>query len=722
MSSEENYSEDLAPPEDEIECVAAEESNNNEMDSSAVSMDSDEIVESAESDPNKSCTIPKEFSSPSHHEFISRSNSPSKSNESINSQYEENSNIQEHDDVSHENIDLNNLSAVGSTLEDNHTLMSADYFHMDNDSKSDRFVGDRVIRAHQIEESVRKEMFKEYTFRPEIKPYGKPIKGEELPFYERVTKWQQQRQEDDQRNMERMRNVELEHCSFHPKINPKSKTVIKSRSEEFEKPFSERLYFDAGVMKMKKVKQHEDAQRLMDEKLSKECPFKPILPKNDAYAEVMPKYKIIVPKDNSNSPRLTEKERKECTFSPEIKMPPQLTHAKEYLNANVVDRLYRVAKSPTADSLSANNTPVRKLVPRKPSSGSARRSEVTLFSDRPVVDASHFIASNVTSPPTPMQRRNSSSNERNEEQQISTPEKGTPVISRSRSVGRALYRSPEVRSSTPTASEASQKRRPMSAPRERSNSISSRADDDTNSSITMSKASMDDMFERFLKKQQNYEIARAEKMKRVSKSLTPKFKPTLNNKHFVSGAEKIEVQGAFLDRLQRDILHRQELAATKAASSNSAPKISSPTASVSDSKSKVSSNYSQRSVADTKLIEKKREMLQARKQELEEAELQGATFAPKISPLAKHVKSKLGILSSDRSSFLRAHKEKQEQNKLLYEEMQKKREEEELRSCTFAPNVKECPGYIKRIKQSVDLMKKQSGTEPKVVNKKPDWN
>lgn len=108
------------------------------------------------------------------------------------------------------------------------------------------------------------------------------------------------------------------------------------------------------------------------------------------------------------------------------------------------------------------------------------------------------------------------------------------------------------------------------------------------------------------------------------------------------------------------------------------------------------------------------------KLQTEQAELADATFQPKISSKAKEIgRSKLQ-LSDDPSLFLqwvndkKKHQETQRQSELL------KREEEQLRDCTFKPATTECPAYIKRIAESISKMKSARGNNVRTQSK-PEW-
>jgi hypothetical protein len=108
------------------------------------------------------------------------------------------------------------------------------------------------------------------------------------------------------------------------------------------------------------------------------------------------------------------------------------------------------------------------------------------------------------------------------------------------------------------------------------------------------------------------------------------------------------------------------------------------------------------------------------KLQTEQAQLADATFQPKISSKAKELgRSKLQ-LSDDPTHFLEWIKERKlSQDSYRYSEI-KKREEDELKDCTFKPNTTQCPAYIKRIAESISKMKSARGNNLKKVAK-PDW-
>lgn len=173
----------------------------------------------------------------------------------------------------------------------------------------------------------------------------------------------------------------------------------------------------------------------------------------------------------------------------------------------------------------------------------------------------------------------------------------------------------------------------------------------------------------------------------------------------------------FMTRLERDLKRRSsheqenELTHNDQTEYTFQPKINKK-AELLRSRSSFEMSYGDQLRHDTKL-----KMLQ---QQNEQAELAGATFKPKISTKAKELSRSKLQLSDDPSLFLEWVQEKKRTQELFRESELKKREEEELKDCTFKPSTTECPAYIKRIAESISKMKSARGNTVR-SHAKPDW-
>merc|ERR1711871_672765 len=110
----------------------------------------------------------------------------------------------------------------------------------------------RINRIAQTEAAVREEMFRDFTFKPEIKKlpasYGAP-KDKDLPFHDRVMKWQREREVESMRRRELSENSELVDCTFKPRISKASEKAVKEiRGESNDISANERLYRTQDIL------------------------------------------------------------------------------------------------------------------------------------------------------------------------------------------------------------------------------------------------------------------------------------------------------------------------------------------------------------------------------------------------------------------------------------------------------------------------------------------
>lgn len=124
------------------------------------------------------------------------------------------------------------------------------------------------------------------------------------------------------------------------------------------------------------------------------------------------------------------------------------------------------------------------------------------------------------------------------------------------------------------------------------------------------------------------------------------------------------------------------------------------------------------SLGDSKRQETNRRLL---KLEREQAALSGSTFKPKISTLAKELGKSHLQLSSEKTNFLeKYHEQLLEREKERQLELQR-REEAEREGCTFVPETRDCPAYVKRIAKSMAIVKAARGNSSVYSEEKPQW-
>ena len=174
-------------------------------------------------------------------------------------------------------------------------------------------------------------------------------------------------------------------------------------------------------------------------------------------------------------------------------------------------------------------------------------------------------------------------------------------------------------------------------------------------------------------------------------------------------------KGEFLDRLDRDINRRSDFEAKLSVSVDNnctfTPGINSK------SKALPSRSSYDLSKGDLQRRENKQRMIRLKT----EQELQSTlTFRPQISKRAQSAGKSYLELNSDSSIFL--EKLKIEREKLEEKRMSElnQRRMHELDGCTFQPETKECPSYVKRIAKSMALVR-AARAENNTEKVKPQW-
>ena len=240
-------------------------------------------------------------------------------------------------------------------------------------------VNSRATRIAQTESAIRQDMFKECTFKPVItklpRSYGSSSGKENTPFYTRVMRWQKDRDNDAKRRLDNHKENNKTDCTFNPQINRHSERAAaqnraqstKHSSENVNKiTANERLYKSTLLAKQHKEYVADEITREKDEKQRQENEYRIHGSNNPKYSEVAPRvYDNLLdnnPNNNNTSmignnttnnsnmnqnttqqtPRrgATPSKDPNCSFTPKVKgVSNQMTSAKLYLSANVVDRL-----------------------------------------------------------------------------------------------------------------------------------------------------------------------------------------------------------------------------------------------------------------------------------------------------------------------------------------------------------------------------------------------
>jgi len=217
----------------------------------------------------------------------------------------------------------------------------------------------RTQRIAQAESVIRGEMFKECTFQPKIKALPASYNTSQdilnTPFYDRVTKWQKEKDIESARRKELVDDSITVDCTFHPRINPNSDRAVRQiRGAEPQESAAERLYKSNETAQYQRSKFIEE--ELRKEKLEEDqaCTFKPQMHTSKKFSYIKPKYDQPLLKDRKAFLENQEDPLKEHTFTPKVKgVRSNMPSAQIYVNTNVVERLTRPVTAPTAQDDSA---------------------------------------------------------------------------------------------------------------------------------------------------------------------------------------------------------------------------------------------------------------------------------------------------------------------------------------------------------------------------------
>jgi hypothetical protein len=138
----------------------------------------------------------------------------------------------------------------------------------------------RAQRVRMAESATRAEMFKECTFEPKIKDlpssYG-ASKERDAHFYERVMRWQREKEIESTRRKTLSSHNEVVDCTFQPRISKNSQRSVRMTrgGEAAKKDTPSRLYESNSSIIYQKAKFIEDQKQKEVEESIKECSFQP---------------------------------------------------------------------------------------------------------------------------------------------------------------------------------------------------------------------------------------------------------------------------------------------------------------------------------------------------------------------------------------------------------------------------------------------------------------
>ena len=232
---------------------------------------------------------------------------------------------------------------------------------------TDNSVLEQSFRSSKLakeRENARNQMLQECSFEPNIKPlprsYG-PNKTAGTLVYNRLTKWEKNREVDIKQKKVLRAHEEVKHCTFKPQINKHS-----SKQQAKDKHATVRLYEESALIAQNKARLAEELRSKEIEKETKECTFKPQLStRRTAWAKVEPKYNQ--PIEASVDDSTLDKEN--YTYKPQVnRVSSEMISASVYCNQDVTDRLTQFAKA----------SPQKKQIP-------------PVHKDRTIIDVNSFL-------------------------------------------------------------------------------------------------------------------------------------------------------------------------------------------------------------------------------------------------------------------------------------------------------------------------------------------
>lgn len=199
--------------------------------------------------------------------------------------------------------------------------------------------------------------------------------------------------------------------------------------------------------------------------------------------------------------------------------------------------------------------------------------------------------------------------------------------------------------------------------------------------------------------------------------MRPNFQPELCEK-----SKKINERnatGEFLDRLERDVLSRKEKLAkfeqTKDVEYSFTPSINEKSSNM-----RPRSSY-EMSRGDLLRKETHHRMNRLKKEQEIAEEL---TFQPEITRRATtNGKSVIKSVTESSSQFMQWFNEKQRRMDEKRRQLAEEKRLEESKECTFHPETRDCPSYIKRIAKSMEIVRaaRNASGAFQTTPPKPDW-
>jgi hypothetical protein len=258
-------------------------------------------------------------------------------------------------------------------------------------------------------------------------------------------------------------------------------------------------------------------------------------------------------------------------------------------------------------------------------------------------------------------------------------------------------------------------KRPSSAGSSRRKSGGSTATASSRQTLTAEERELrNQSFQTFLGRQNQSLLKKERRVEELGQSLQPELRTHVNDKsrRIVEDSHK----GEFIDRVQRDVLRREQAENLKLTARGTDKECSfRPEVSKRADQMRSRSVY-ELSRGDAHKQETSRRLLRLK---TEQEELRNLTFQPRMatSP-SRQARSSLQLRENP-GGFMERHMNTLKQNDAERKKILQQRQQEELQSCTFMPKTRDCPAYVKRIARSLSVVKKSQagGDQPS----KPQW-
>lgn len=528
-----------------------------------------------------------------------------------------------------------------------------------DESNMNMSLGDvgRMNRIAHTEVAIRQEMFKECTFRPQIKSlphsYG-PMKDSGTHFLTRVNKWNKERDADIKKKSDALLKSKMSACTFTPKLSKTSERTIREMRGNCREDFSDRLYKSSSLYTEQRYKliEHERAKEETLEKM--QCTFQPQLATkkfndtNTVSSKVFYKSGSRFGGSDAPPPPPQLQDRRP-SFTPKVnKIPPHMSLAQAYVKTNVVDRLTQPVNQPPP-----------------PPEPSVTYEGVYQQEGRHVMDVNSFV-----------QRDRSSM----------SPSVLSPNAYSINTYNRIQPDSDDKKKDEMSPEELQQRK---------------------------------DQFDEFIRRQQKLIKEKEQGTKLLEEATTPRFVPK-----FCEKSMKLAPSADFQKRLERDLQKRQtvEVGQSKAAMEASKEETFVPKINARSEKRQSRTVYQMskgdqyRKEANIRLTK-----LQQEQQELEEITFKPQIFTTNYQKTNQGINHKKPSLAADPATYLNRHRDMQMEKENMRVQEKKRREEEEVKECSFTPHTIDCPEYVRRIAKSMAIVRAAKSTAQSQASDKPEW-